>query len=86
MRTVNRRELNHRSAQVIDAVLATGEPVEVVSRGKGSVIISRKPQSQYDAWVEQGVVIPAQGRLDQAPTAESHRSVAAILADVRGDH
>ncbi|MDR0594551.1 MAG: type II toxin-antitoxin system Phd/YefM family antitoxin [Bifidobacteriaceae bacterium] len=33
MRTVNKRELNHRTAAVLDQVARTGEPVAVTDRG-----------------------------------------------------
>jgi prevent-host-death family protein len=85
MRTVNRRELNQRSGKIIDEVLATGEPVEVVTRGRGSVIITPKPASLYEQWKAQGLIKPATGRLSDAPQASSPRSVQELLDEIRGD-
>ena len=33
MRTINKRELNHRTAAVLNQVTSTGEPVAVTERG-----------------------------------------------------
>jgi prevent-host-death family protein len=86
MRSINRRELNQRSGQIIDEVLATGEPVEVVSRGRGSVIITPKPNSLYERWQAQGLIMPGTGRFSDAPQSRSTRSVQELLDETRGDH
>ena len=88
MKTVTRRQLSHDSARILDEVLATGEPVEVVTRGRASVIIAPKPVSVYDQWKAQGLVKKATARWsDLAPsTAKSSSSVEDILNEVRGDH
>jgi prevent-host-death family protein len=85
VRSINRRELNQRSGQIIDEVLATGEPVEVVTRGVGSVVISRREESLYEEWVRIGLVRPATGFLADAPKASSPRSVEEILEDISSD-
>lgn len=88
MRTINRRELSRNSAAVLDSVLATGEPVEVVTQGRESVIISRKTsKSVYEQWVEQGLVKPGNGKpISEAPRASSTSTVAEILEDIGSDH
>lgn len=86
MRSISRRELSHNSAQILDRVLDTGEAVEVVTRGRGSVIIAPKPESLHDQWVAQGLVKPASGRLSGLPRARSDSTVAEILADLDSDH
>jgi antitoxin (DNA-binding transcriptional repressor) of toxin-antitoxin stability system len=85
VRTVNRRELNQRSGQIIDEVLRSGEPIEVLTRGRGSVIIAPKPASVYEQWKAQGLIKPATGRLSETPRARSPRSVQELLDDIRGD-
>jgi antitoxin (DNA-binding transcriptional repressor) of toxin-antitoxin stability system len=85
MRTVNRRELNQRSGQIIDEVLASGEPIEVLTRGRGSVVIAPKPESVYEQWKAQGLIKPAAGRLSETSRARSPRSVRELLDDIRGD-
>jgi hypothetical protein len=86
MRSVTRRELSHDSARILDYVLATGEPVEVITRGRQSVVIAPKPESLYEQWRAQGLVKPATGSLLGLPRAHSPRTVAEILADVSSDH
>jgi hypothetical protein len=88
MKKVNRRELNQRSGQIVDEVLATGEPIEVVTRDRGSVIISKKPESTYERWVREGLVIPAKkpGGWQDIKPVKSARSVEEILADMEEDH
>lgn len=88
MRTVNRRELNHHSGRILDEVLDTGEPVEVTTRGRESVVISPRPAptSVYEDWKRRGLVVPGTGRLDEAPRASSPRSVEEILGSIRSDH
>lgn len=86
MRTITRRELNHRSGQIIDQVLGTGEPIEVTTRGQRSVMIVPKPESAWEQWQVAGLIKPADGRLDEAPTATSSRTVAEILEDAGSDH
>lgn len=86
MRNVTRRQLSHDSARILDDVLATGEPVEVTTRGRGSVIITPKPTSLYEQWKAQGRVKPATGRLSDLEPVHSDRTVAEILADIESDH
>ena len=86
MKTISRRELNQRSGRILDEVLATGEPVEVVTRGVGSVVISRRPESQYEEWVRLGLVRPSTARLDRAPRTSSPRSVDEMRRDIDSDH
>jgi hypothetical protein len=92
MRVVNRRELSRGSAEIIDGVLDTREPVEVVTRGRGSVVISPKVESLYDQWVTQGLVQPGNGenfadlpRLEGYPNGYP-RTVQDVLADMASDH
>lgn len=86
VRTINRRELNQQSGKIIDEVLATGEPVEVVTRGVGSVVISKRVESLYDHWVRIGVVEPSEHMLHEAPRVTSSRSIDEILDDLSSDH
>jgi hypothetical protein len=88
MKKVNRRELNQRSGQIVDEVLATGEPIEVVTRDRGSVIISKKPESTYERWVREGLVIPAKSslRFDEPLPEVDSRSIEEILGDMEEDH
>lgn len=86
MRTVTRRELSHDSARILDEVLATGEPVEVTTKGRPSLLIYPKPASLYEQWESQGLIKRGEGRLAGLPRASSPDSVQTILDDVRGDH
>jgi PHD/YefM family antitoxin component YafN of YafNO toxin-antitoxin module len=88
MRTINRRELSRNSAAVLDSILATGEPVEVTTQGRESVIISPKAnKSFYEQWIEQGLVKPGNGkRLSEAPRAITTSTLAEILEDIGSDH
>lgn len=86
MRRVTRRQLSHDSARILDEVLATGEPVEVTTRARQSVIITPKPESLYEQWKAQGLVKPASGRFSELEPAHSDRTVAEILADIESDH
>lgn len=86
MRRINRRELNQQSAKIIDEVMATGEPVEVVTRGVGSVVISRRDETLYEQWNRLGLITPARRRLHEAPRASSPRSIEDVRNDVSGDH
>ncbi len=85
MRTINRRELNQHSGRILDEVLASGEPVEVVTRGGRSVVISPRSASLFEDWVRRGMVMPAEMPLDEAPRATSPRSVDEIRRDVDAD-
>ncbi len=88
MRRINRRELSRNSAAVLDSVLATGEPVEVTTQGRESVIIARKAStSVYEQWVAQGLVKPGNGkRITEAPQATTTSTLAEILEDIGSDH
>ena len=86
MRTINRRELNQHSGKILDEVLATGEPVEVVTRGVGSVVISKRTESLYENWVRIGVVEQGEHSLHEAPRVTSSRSIEEILDDLSSDH
>ncbi len=87
MQKVNRRELNQRSGKIIDAVLDTGEPVEVTTRGRGSVIITRRPTSLLEQWEAQGLVKPATRRtLEGIHLGSSPRTAQELLDEIRGDH
>lgn len=86
MRTINRRQLNHYSAQVVDEVLATGEPVEVVTRGKGSVVISRKSESAYARWVRDGLVLDPVEDIDAVPPVTTELSVEQLRAELDSEH
>jgi hypothetical protein len=86
VRTISRRELNHQLAKVLDQVIDTGEPVEVVTRGGRPLVISRKAETKFEAWVRQGLVndFPADlSVLDDLRPADTGRSTESILADVR---
>ncbi len=86
MRTINRRELNQQSGKIIDAVLDSGEPVEVTTRGRGSVIIAPKPNSLLQYWEAQGLVKPATRRTFVGiPQATSPRTVKELLDEGRGE-
>jgi prevent-host-death family protein len=85
MRSVNRRELNQQSGKIIDEVLDTGEPVEVVSRGRGSVIITPKPASLLEQWEAQGLVKPAtRHSFEGIPQGSSPRTAKETLDEIRG--
>ncbi len=88
MRTINRRELSRNGAAVLDSILATGEPVEVTTQGRESVIIARKTSKPvYERWVEQGLVKPGNGRrISEAPRATTTSTLAEILEDIGSDH
>lgn len=86
MRSVNRRETDQQGARIVDEVLASGEPVEVVTRGEGSVVISRKAQSTYEEWLRLGLTTPGTGRLDQAPRVDIPLDVAELRRSVDSDH
>jgi len=90
MKTVTRRDLNQYSGRILDAVLATGEPVEVTTRGKQSVLISRKPTSEstFQQWLRLGLVKPGSGRLSDVPQATGYtpEQIEELLAAVREDH
>lgn len=86
MRTINRRELNQHSGRILDSVVATGEPVEVVSRDGGAVVISPRARSRYEEWMARGLVQPARSRLTEAPRVTSERTVDQMLADIDSDH
>lgn len=88
MRKINRRELSRNSAAVLDSILATGEPVEVTTQGRESVIISPKPKvSLYEQWVAQGLVKPGNGkRVTDLPHATTTSTLAEILDDIGSDH
>ena len=89
MKTIGRRDLNHRLAQVLDEVLATGEPVEIVTRGAPPLVLSVKPESVYDEWVRQGVATDRPGDLavldSIVPMNDPGVTTEEILAAVRGD-
>ncbi|HEY3737390.1 MAG TPA: hypothetical protein VGL26_08085 [Jatrophihabitans sp.] len=87
MKQINRRELNQRSGQILDEVIATGEPVEVISRDGESVIISKKPESTYERLVREGFLIPAKrvGSWADVKPVESKRSVEEIMAEMEED-
>ncbi|MCL2781447.1 MAG: hypothetical protein FWD74_08200 [Actinomycetia bacterium] len=86
MKTVSRRQLNQYSGRIIDEILLTGEPVEVVTRGADSVVISRKIGSVYQEWKRLDLVAPATGWLDQAPTAPTPRGAEELAAAIGSDH
>ena len=88
MKTVTRRELNHSLAQVLDQVIATGEPVEVVTRGGPPVVIALKQESLYDQWLRQGLVDevpPDLAVLDGIEPVDVGRTTEELLREVRGD-
>jgi hypothetical protein len=88
MKRINRRELNQRSGQIVDEVLATGEPVEVVGRDGRAVVISVKPETTYERWVREGLVIPAKnpGAWADVPRVASSRTYDEIRRDMEEDH
>lgn len=86
MRSINRRELNQKSGKIIDEVMATGEPVEVVTRGVGSVVISRHDESLYEQWTRLGFVTPGEGFMDDMPRVRLSRPIDEVLRDINSDH
>ncbi len=86
MRTINRRELNQKSGKIIDEVMATGEPVEVVTRGVGSVVISRRDESLYEQWTRLGLITPGEGFLADMPRARLSGPIDEVLRDISSDH
>jgi len=89
MRTVTRRDLNHSLAEVLDSVMTTGEPVEVLTRGGRPLVITLKSESVYDTWVRQGLVddsIPDLAVLDSIEPIDVGRTSDEVLAEVRGEH
>lgn len=88
MKTINRRDLNHSLASVLDQVMSTGEPVEVVTRGGRPLVISLKAESVYDLWVRQGLVddsTPDIDVLDSIEASDSSATSEELLAEIRGD-
>jgi hypothetical protein len=86
VKVITRRELAHQSARVLDDVLASGEPVEVRTRGGRSVVISLKPESTYERWIREGLAVEAAARPDRAPRASSPRTVESLLGEIASDH
>lgn len=87
MKSVTRRHLNHNLAQVLDEVLATGESVEIVTRGGRPLVLSVKVESLYDGWVRQGLVteiVPDMTVIDSKKKVRSTSTTEEILIDVRG--
>lgn len=80
METVGRRELNHSSGRILDKVIATGEPIRVVSRDGSAVIISPERLSPYEQWLAAGLVAKGSGELAQTAAVTSDRDVLADLA------
>lgn len=88
MKTITRRQLNHSLAQVLDQVMTSGEPVEVVTRGGRPLVISVKAESVYDAWVRQGLVSDRAAdieALEGIEPVEIGRTSDELLAEVRGE-
>lgn len=88
MKSVTRRELNHSLAQVLDQVLTTGEPVEVTTRGGRPLVIAVKPESPYEQWVRDGLVVdrvPDLSALDAIEPVDIGRPSEELLAEIRGD-
>lgn len=87
MRAITRRELNQHSGRILDEGSATGESVEVTSRGGESMVISPdRGRSRYAEWSRMGLIEPATQHLDEAPRASSPRSVEEILGAIDSDH
>lgn len=61
MKTINRRQLNHGLAQVLDEVLETHEPVRVEGRDGRAVVISAetKTETPWERWNRLGLIEPA---------------------------
>ena len=88
MKKVTRRELNHSLAQVLDAVMTSGEPVEITTRGGRPLVIALKPESLYEQWVREGLVedrLPDTDKLAAIKPAGIGRSSEELLADIRDD-
>lgn len=88
MKKVTRRELNHSLAQVLDSVMASGEPVEITTRGGRPLVIALKPESLYEQWVREGLVedrLPDTDKLAAIRPARIGRSSEELLADIRDD-
>jgi len=88
MKTINRRQLSQHSGKILDEVAATGEPVEVVSKSGGpTFVITVKADTQYDQWMQQGLVRRGGGQPHAAPTVQLDRDIVeSVLADVAEDH
>ena len=89
MKTVTRRELNHSLAQILDEVLATGEAVEVTTRGGRPLVIAPKAEAVYERWVREGLTPDAESDvavLDAVqPLMSSEVSTEELLEAVRGE-
>jgi hypothetical protein len=86
VRTINRRDLNQRSGQILDEVLASGEPVRVVGRDGRAVLITADPEGVYERWKAAGLVRPATRRPEAEPERQTTAStVEEIMDDLRGD-
>jgi len=88
MKTVTRRELNHSLARVLDTVAATGEAVEIVTRGGRPLVIAPKAETVYESWVRQGLVTDTPtdvAVLDSVRAATSPVTTEELLDDIRGD-
>lgn len=88
MRTINRRTLAHETARVLDAVLDTGEPVEVVGRDGRAVVILPRPQSALERWEAQGLIEHATlsvDEFDRIGAVDTDLTAEEILDDLRGE-
>jgi antitoxin (DNA-binding transcriptional repressor) of toxin-antitoxin stability system len=88
MRTINRRTLAHETASVLDQVLETGEPVEVVGRDGRAVVIMPRPESLLARWEAQGLVQKASVDLeafDRLGAVDTDTDWKQVVAEVSGE-
>ncbi|MDR1266332.1 MAG: type II toxin-antitoxin system prevent-host-death family antitoxin [Propionibacteriaceae bacterium] len=92
MRTVNKRELNHRTAQVLDHVATTGEPVTVTERGvpKWRVEPFGEARDPYARAIQEGRITPASNRSSAWPPPpragrRTSADVSRLIAEMKGD-
>lgn len=85
---INRRDLNHGLARVLDQVIATGEPVEIMTRNGPSLLISLKPETTIERWEREGLIRGATNSetLRAGCTLTTTETAEEILDSIRGDH
>lgn len=93
MRTVSKRELNHRMAAILEEV-AQGSTIAVTERGKTRWIIAAHAgglESSLDRLERDGVYVPASRHPSPWPDqpggpAYTDQDVDALLDEIRGEH
>ncbi len=88
MKSINRRELNQRSGQILNEVLDSGEPVRVVGRDGRAIVIApdtSASESVYEQWARAGMIGHRTRTLAEPPNLSTSSSMGDILDDIRAD-